>query len=121
VIGADEDRQESEVELPTIVALYLREIGELPLLKAEEEVALAQRIEEGNYLLDIQHELAPDSFSYRGMAGTLLRHLKEDVGRLRSPPSAAMSRRPCTGRRPPRTSACRGRSSPNARSSGRPC
>ncbi|MDO8615880.1 MAG: sigma-70 factor domain-containing protein [Dehalococcoidia bacterium] len=48
MIAADEDRQESEVELPTIVALYLREIGELPLLKAEEEVA--QRIEAGNHL-----------------------------------------------------------------------
>ena len=83
MIGADEDRQESGAELPTIVALYLREIGELPLLKAEEEVSLAQRIEEGNYLLDVQHELAPDFFSYKGMAGTLLRHLKEDVGVLR--------------------------------------
>ncbi len=36
-----------ETEVPGPVALYLREIGQFPLLTAEEEVALAQAIERG--------------------------------------------------------------------------
>lgn len=70
--------------LPSAESLYLREIGELPLLKAEEEVELGQQIEEGTFLLRLQHDAVYEhDFTYQGLARQLLRRLHDHLNLLR--------------------------------------
>lgn len=76
-------RQEAE-ELPSAESLYLREIGELPLLTAEQEVELGRQMEEGNFLLRLQCEAVHEhDFNYQGLARQLVRRLRAHVQLLR--------------------------------------
>ncbi len=53
--------------------LYLREIGELPLLTAAQEVDLGRQMEAGNFLLRLQSEAVHEhDFTYQGLARQLL-------------------------------------------------
>jgi RNA polymerase primary sigma factor len=51
----------SGISLDDPVRLYLREIGRVPLLTGVQEVALAQAMERGEYLLRIRRELCDDN------------------------------------------------------------
>lgn len=65
--------------LPSVESLYLRELGELPLLTAAEEVEIGRQMEEGNLLLHLQSEAAREhDFTYEGLARQLLRSLHTD-------------------------------------------
>src|SRR5436309_10443671 len=44
----DDDTEPEETAHPDAIGAYLREIGRYPLLKAEEEISLTQRIEQGD-------------------------------------------------------------------------
>ncbi len=71
-------------ELPTSASLYLREIGELPLLTAEQEIELGRQMEEGDLLLRLQHQAVRDhDFTYEGLARQLLGRLHSHLGLLR--------------------------------------
>ncbi|MFW6074319.1 MAG: RNA polymerase sigma factor RpoD [Chloroflexota bacterium] len=50
----------STVSIDDPVRMYLREIGRVPLLTAQQEVLLAQQIERRHYLLQMREELAGD-------------------------------------------------------------
>jgi len=79
----DVDTRQEE-EIASTESLYLREIGELPLLTADQEVEIGRRMEEGDFLLRLQREaLADHEFSYEGLARQLLRRLQTDVALLR--------------------------------------
>ena len=86
VTMAQEDnpaREEAE-EMASGESLYLREIGELPLLTSAQEVELGRRMEEGGYLLRLQREAVHEhEFTYQGLARQLLRRLRHHVQLLR--------------------------------------
>src|SRR3990172_11249518 len=72
-------RQEAE-ELPSAESLYLREIGELPLLTSAQEVELGRQMEEGDFLLRLQREAVHEhDLTYQGLARQLLRRLRQHV------------------------------------------
>ncbi|HYH13260.1 MAG TPA: RNA polymerase sigma factor RpoD [Thermomicrobiales bacterium] len=53
MIATVDDDAATDVSLDDPVRMYLREIGRVPLLTAEQEVELAQAIEQGEYLSDL--------------------------------------------------------------------
>ncbi len=70
-------------ELPSVESLYLREVGELPLLTAAEEVEIGRQMEEANFLLHLQSEaVRGHDFTYEGLARQLLRRLHAHCGLL---------------------------------------
>ena len=72
-------RAESE-ELASAESLYLREIGELPLLTSAQEVELGRQMEEGDFLLRLQREAVHEhDLTYQGLARQLLRRLRQHV------------------------------------------
>src|SRR3989304_2460163 len=80
----DKPAREEAEELASAESLYLREIGELPLLTPAQEVELGRRMEEGDFLLRLQREAVHEhDFTYRGLARQLLRRLRQHVQLLR--------------------------------------
>lgn len=77
-----------EEPLPSTVQLYLEEIGRVPLLTAEEEVALFRQMEAGRFAAAILQELTqrhgrePDD---RAVAGELVRRLERGLDLARAP------------------------------------
>lgn len=69
---------EYEAELPGSVQLYLREIGAVPLLNAQQEVVLAKEIENGALLARLQRELIAEDMplNYETLAAHLLRRVQ---------------------------------------------
>jgi len=87
---------EEAEEIASAESLYLREIGELPLLTAAQEVELGRRMEEGDFLLRLQREAVHEhDFTYHGLARQVLQRLHEHVALLRRsgvfPPSPRAS------------------------------
>jgi RNA polymerase primary sigma factor len=84
-VRADEDEiaetltPEYEAELPGSVQLYLREIGAVPLLNAQQEVVLAKQIENGKLLARLQRELIAEDMplNYETLAAHLLRRTQD--------------------------------------------
>ncbi len=74
-----------EYELPDSVQLYLREIGAVRLLKAEEEVALAKQIENGTLLARLQREIVSEkqALTYDNLARVLLQRVHACIDRMR--------------------------------------
>lgn len=90
----DNPAQEDAEELASIESLYLREIGELPLLTSAQEVELGREMEEGDFLLQLQCEAALEhDFTYECLARQLLRRLHEHLALLRRSRQFAESRR----------------------------
>lgn len=90
VIEGDEETiepitPEYEAELPGSVQLYLREIGTVPLLNAQQEVALAKEIEHGKLLARLQRELIAEDLplNYETLARHLLRRTRACLDCLR--------------------------------------
>jgi len=76
--------QRAEEELPWAESLYLREIGELPLLTAEREVQLGRQMEAGDFLLRLQREAVHEhDFTYEGLARQMLGRLQSHLSLLR--------------------------------------
>jgi RNA polymerase primary sigma factor len=78
--------QAEEAELPDPVRQYLIEIGEVPLLRAAQEVELAKEIENGRLLARLQRELAANDqpLSYETLARHLLLQLQRLLDRISS-------------------------------------
>ena len=71
-------------ELASAESLYLREIGELSLLTAAQEVELGRQMEAGDFLLRLQSEAVHEhDFTYQGIARQLLLRLHLHLRLLR--------------------------------------
>lgn len=76
--------QEDAEELASTESLYLREIGELPLLTSAQEVELGRQMEEGDLLLQLQCEAVREhDFTYECLSRRLLHRLHEHLALLR--------------------------------------
>jgi len=100
---ADLDLEEDELEeaevLEDPVRMYLREIGRVRLLTADEEKELARAMEARNYIRRLEQDLAdPDGRPPRAVqvVETMLRRLAEDAGLADALAQAAGLHRPVT-------------------------
>jgi len=87
----------SGVSLDDPVRLYLREIGRVPLLTGVQEVALAQAMERGEYLLRIRRELCdenPASLSSAFVARVIYERFKAEFPIARALYEVAFPNRP---------------------------
>jgi RNA polymerase primary sigma factor len=91
----------SGISLDDPVRLYLREIGRVPLLTGVQEVALAQAMERGEYLLRIRRELCDDntaSLSSAFVARVIYERFKSQFPIARALYEAAFPNRPAANK-----------------------
>jgi RNA polymerase primary sigma factor len=117
--AVEEETEEEEVEVGVgktddPVRLYLKEMGTVPLLSKEGEVAIAKRIEEGKR--DAAHILYNYRFRFKRSAIWATSSGRERSGSMRSCTPATMSSKSCRAKT--RKSCMRGSSSSSPRLTG---
>ena len=64
--SSNDDNRLANIDTNDMIGLYLKEVGQIPLLTREQEVELAQRIERGRVALGTFSSAPPKWFHFRG-------------------------------------------------------